>query len=559
MSNPRNGSEGGRFRISARSAAYLQVACSLLMLFPLLGYGLFSEWQLALKEQRERISHTISVMAARQAALTRSTESLLLALSLSPEVEDGDPLALSVFLSRFTSRQRDYVGFAMFRPDGHSVASVLDGKAYFVPEETIRTRNYFQKTAARGRFSIGETFPLNDGRVVLPMAMPVLDEGGGIRFVLMAPLSTGWLEELARGLLPSNGESLFLFDAGFNCLFPQGQTEKSAFVSQDFFVRQILPRAADTFPEMSPGSRAKTFSFAGPDGNGYVGAIVALRLSRDDIPYLYIWDFEKRFTWLDFGWKHYPIQITGFIVILLLSFSLARIAGKVFFTDGLEKMADVAERTRSDLSLRAQPVRGCREIGVLAGTFDRMLDTIQENTEQLRGQSLRDPLTGLWNRRHFLEAAVKEVELAARHALPLALGMADIDHFKAVNDNYGHLAGDEVLRRIASLFQKTLRGTDIVARFGGEEFVLLFPHSTGRDAAMTLERVRRICADTEILYGDQRIRVTVSFGVSEFAREEGQAGALDLNSMISNADSALYKSKNDGRNRVTVWERDGRE
>ena len=82
---------------------------------------------------------------------------------------------------------------------------------------------------------------------------------------------------------------------------------------------------------------------------------------------------------------------------------------------------------------------------------------------------------------------------------------------------------DEVLRRIASLFQKTLRGTDIVARFGGEEFVLLFPHSTGRDAAMTLERVRRICADTEILYGDQRIRVTVSFGVSEFAREEGQA------------------------------------
>lgn len=97
MSNPRNGSEGGRFRISARSAAYLQVACSLLMLFPLLGYGLFSEWQLALKEQRERISHTISVMAARQAALTRSTESLLLALSLSPEVEDGDPLALSSF------------------------------------------------------------------------------------------------------------------------------------------------------------------------------------------------------------------------------------------------------------------------------------------------------------------------------------------------------------------------------------------------------------------------------------------------------------------------------
>ena len=82
----------------------------------------------------------------------QNTESLLLALSLSPEVEDGDPLALSVFLSRFTSRQRDYVGFAMFRPDGHSVASVLDGKAYFVPEETIRTRNYFQKTGPEDGF-----------------------------------------------------------------------------------------------------------------------------------------------------------------------------------------------------------------------------------------------------------------------------------------------------------------------------------------------------------------------------------------------------------------------
>lgn len=162
----------------------------------------------------------------------------------------------------------------------------------------------------------------------------------------------------------------------------------------------------------------------------------------------------------------------------------------------------------------------------------------------------RDGLTRVYNRRSFDERLVEELKRHQRHNLDLALLMVDLDHFKNINDDYGHLAGDMVLERIARIFESTLRSTDFIARYGGEEFVLLLPHTNESQAHMLAERVRSRIEGAEMEYGGTEFKVTASIGVSSM-----RPGALESeDSILHKADKALYAAKNRGRNRVVVSE-----
>jgi diguanylate cyclase (GGDEF)-like protein len=155
-----------------------------------------------------------------------------------------------------------------------------------------------------------------------------------------------------------------------------------------------------------------------------------------------------------------------------------------------------------------------------------------------------DELTGLATRRHFWELAEQLHASAARHGRPLAAVMLDIDHFKPVNDTYGHAAGDSVLREIAARLRATVRKADIVGRYGGEEFAMLLPESA--DVTTLAERLRRVVADTAVAIGDQSVSVTISLGITYL--RDGD----DLDGLLARADTALYRSKREGRDRVTV-------
>jgi diguanylate cyclase (GGDEF)-like protein len=122
--------------------------------------------------------------------------------------------------------------------------------------------------------------------------------------------------------------------------------------------------------------------------------------------------------------------------------------------------------------------------------------------------------------------------------------MLDIDHFKPVNDTYGHAAGDSVLREIAARLRATVRKADIVGRYGGEEFAMLLPESA--DVTTLAERLRRVVADTAVAIGDQSVSVTISLGITYL--RDGD----DLDGLLARADTALYRSKREGRDRVTV-------
>jgi diguanylate cyclase (GGDEF)-like protein len=168
--------------------------------------------------------------------------------------------------------------------------------------------------------------------------------------------------------------------------------------------------------------------------------------------------------------------------------------------------------------------------------------------ERVENLAATDALTGLFNRRYFESALARELARADRTSSPLALLILDVDHFKSFNDTYGHAMGDLVLQRVARVLTAAIRKADVLARLGGEEFVVLLPQVTPEGAVESAERLRAAVAKAGIHPGGPVKRVTVSTGVALFP-----ADARDGGSLLKAADEALYQAKHLGRNRVSVY------
>jgi diguanylate cyclase (GGDEF)-like protein/PAS domain S-box-containing protein len=180
----------------------------------------------------------------------------------------------------------------------------------------------------------------------------------------------------------------------------------------------------------------------------------------------------------------------------------------------------------------------------------RAEEALQRANEQLEELALHDPLTGLANRRKFAERFEYDMARSARARTPLSLLMVDIDHFKAINDRYGHLAGDACLKALAALLLASVRAVDLVARFGGEEFVVLQPEMSVNQSLLAAERIRsQVQAHpVELREGAPPVEVTVSVGAATSA-----GAALALDDLVARADQAVYRAKRDGRNRICAF------
>ncbi len=172
---------------------------------------------------------------------------------------------------------------------------------------------------------------------------------------------------------------------------------------------------------------------------------------------------------------------------------------------------------------------------------------LYEATRQL---AITDGLTRIYNHRFFQELFEKEYTRSDRYNTVFSLIILDIDHFKRINDTYGHLCGDEILKSLAALVKSCLRSMDVVARYGGEEFAVLLPETGGAEALQTAERIRRAVEGTTFIGADQGLKVTVSEGVATYPSPDVRTRA----DLIAKADSALYEAKESGRNRVVFRE-----
>ncbi len=173
--------------------------------------------------------------------------------------------------------------------------------------------------------------------------------------------------------------------------------------------------------------------------------------------------------------------------------------------------------------------------------------TAEYLNRDLKEQASYDPLTHTVNRRAFFPLAEHTLERRKREFSPVSLLMLDLDHFKQINDNFGHATGDKILRGVAAALHTTLRSQDVLCRYGGEEFVVLCPNTKSQDAARIAERARQVVADLQIEFQGQTLRPTISVG---YATYPSNCRTNDLLTLIEAADIGLYAAKNAGRNRV---------
>jgi diguanylate cyclase (GGDEF)-like protein/PAS domain S-box-containing protein len=217
--------------------------------------------------------------------------------------------------------------------------------------------------------------------------------------------------------------------------------------------------------------------------------------------------------------------------------------------DGQEHTAEVVEpRLGGAFLVSVTPVPGDDEqpqmfVHVAQDITDRKLFETQ-----LRKLAVTDSLTNVWNRRYFMSLAGRELERIRRYGGRLALVMIDLDHFKVVNDTYGHDVGDQVLRKVAQITGSALRKVDIFARYGGEEFVIALPETGLQEALLVADRLRESIASTPMADGGKPLHITVSIGIAVAGPD-----AADLATLLKQADTALYQAKNNGRNRVEVF------
>ena len=234
--------------------------------------------------------------------------------------------------------------------------------------------------------------------------------------------------------------------------------------------------------------------------------------------------------------------------------------------DGIEVcrrlLAEPATQDTAVMFITAASTPEDEERGLAAGALDfirkpispgivqaraRNILKLRRATQQLEQLASTDALTGARNRRYFLEAAEAEFRRSRRYDQSLSFLMLDIDHFKSVNDQWGHAIGDEALKAATAAIQGAMRREDTLGRLGGEEFAVLLPQTDAANAALFAERVRQAIAALEIDTGETPLRFTVSIGVAQVAPSDKTPKQA-----LGRADAALYTAKNDGRNRVAA-------
>ncbi len=446
---------------------------------------------------------------------------------VSENVGRGGNSRLSGYLASIQRRIGEYHALAVLDLAGRQLASTGP-----LPDARELPPNWLERVALKDAV-IGPGRRDHDTLATAVVAVPVTDAGGTARGSLTAVLDlrrgASLIRDLPRpapirvALVNRDGE----FRLGAGSRLP-GSGDA---IYPPATLVHLLPRTleADSLPGEGP------FGIEGSDGT----ALLAHATPVPGTPWLVVADIPAREAYSQMDrLRHMTLWlIAGILLVITL---LAYLVG-IFIVQPLDRLIIGASKVAGgDLAVDL-PVTTGGEVGALTQVFNTMVTRLRIGRQELEERSITDQLTGLYNRRHLELALATECERARRHGHPVSLLLLDIDHFKAYNDSHGHLAGDEVLRRVGQLLRETVRAGDCAARYGGEEFVVVLPN-TGTDGAVDLaERLRQGMRDEAFEGGT----VTASVGVTQSPTKE-----FTPESLIAAADEALYRAKREGRDRV---------
>lgn len=450
---------------------------------------------------------------------------------VSENVGRGSSARLSGYLTSIQRRIGEYHALAVLDIAGRQLASTGP-----LPDAGELPPNWLERVTLKDAV-IGPGRRDNDTLATAVVAVPVTDAGGTARGSLIAVLDLRQGASLIRDL-------------------PRPALVRVALVSRDGEFRlgagSRLPGSGDAiYPpaalvHLLPRTLPVTLQADSLPGEGPIGidgsdgtALLAHATAVPGTPWLVVADIPAREAYSQMDRLRFMTLwlIAGILLVISV---LAYLVG-IFIVQPLDRLIVGASKVAGgDLAVDL-PVTTGGEVGALTQVFNTMVTRLRIGRQELEELSITDQLTGLYNRRHLGQALTTECERARRHGHPVSLLLLDIDHFKAYNDSHGHLAGDEVLRRVGQLLRETVRTGDCAARYGGEEFVVVLPN-TGTDGAVDLaERLRQRMREEAFEGGT----VTASVGVTQSPTK-----GFTPESLIAAADEALYRAKREGRDRV---------
>jgi len=427
------------------------------------------------------------------------------------------------FLNSVNRRFPDFEDLQVVTPDQRTVA--FTGRA---PGKLHLPDDWLQK-AREGESVLGDPQRLDStSAVTMEVAIPIQNAAGRFLGVLAARLNFQSIEQPVRDLIPGADGRVVVIRADGRSIVHIGSSSAA------------FPSATVRALEQADGA---SVSYAATDGADVLGALAQV----PGADWMTVAEIPAATAYADIRHLRNTTVLTVLALLLVVG-SLAYGLGLLVVLP-LERLSRAADQVAGgDLDV-AVPVSGGGEMSQLTGVFNDMVRRLREGRAELERLSVTDELTGLPNRRHLDGELERELQRHERHKRALAVLMLDVDRFKNLNDTLGHPAGDAVLRQLAKILQENTRKGDTVARFGGEEFIVILPETPAAGALKLAEKIRSAIEEARFIVGGDStvVPVTVSIGLARFP-EHGTTPE----SLVMVADEALYRSKQGGRNRVTT-------
>ncbi len=502
-------------------------------------YNSLAQRAAAESQARQEIANLARIGAQQQAQIMDGAKQLLIGFSLIPPELRDDRARCGEYVRQVLQKTaRLYFSMGLYGRNGEVQCIGT------LPDRTA------QRALESGQLSIGE-YP--QASVAKPegftLSYPIVDAQRGTTDVAFAVLNVPEFGELATKVPLPDAAVLTVTDRNGVVLArnPRGT--------------EIIGRKLDPsqVPEKLLAGRNGVFIGSGADGAPQLfaydsvsetgGGAAALRVLVG-MPLSVIYA-EANETLIR--------TLAGVMLVTLLLLVGVWTGVERYFLRNVRTLLNAANRIRTgDLTARTGMRYGNEELSQIGKAFDEMADTLRERQKRidssiatLHEQSVTDALTKLHNRRFLYEILPREIVRAKRNGTTIGVVLLDLDDFKRINDTYGHEAGDMALRWVGTVLLKTVRGSDVVCRHGGEEFCIALPDASQESARAKAEEIRLELERLNFEYCGRPLKITASFGVATYP-EHG----TDADTLLRLADEALYKAKNSGRNRVVVYARD---
>jgi diguanylate cyclase (GGDEF)-like protein len=534
--------------LSTRSKLILLVVASALPALALTLYSTLEERAAAKANARADLVRLTRLATREQEQIIEGVRQTMVASSQVLTALQADRAACNRYFARLLAQNRGrYHSMGLFNLDGYLFCNAVPWK----PGTYSGDRDYFQLAKSTGQFSIGG-YQL--GRVTglqgVNFGYPVKDAEDKITGIAFIGFDLASFNRVATSTpLPPEG-IITLVDRNATVIARHpvsGRIQVGRKLENPRVLKPLFSAKNGVFEttRLDEGVDRLYVHDAvaeNPDGTIPIRILVSLPLS------VIFADANRSLT----------RNLVGIAVATLLLLLGAWYGTELFVLRSIRTLLDAARRVRSgDLGARTRLRQGSDELSQVGQAFDEMAETLQQRDAELRKavtelkeQALTDPLTGLYNRRHLREVLSREILRAKRRNSPLAALMVDIDHFKRINDSFGHEAGDTVLKELSALFQRCIRGSDTACRYGGEEFVLLLPDAALDGAQSKAEDIRNAVKSLELSFNGKLLgALSASIGVALFPQHASEADPL-----LAKADEALYGAKAAGRDRVVISE-----